>query len=33
MKAYYEKETSLASGKKVSIGVDVHKEDWHGKSG
>ena len=29
MKRYYLKEKTLARGKKVSIGIDVHKEIWH----
>ncbi len=28
MKRYYLKEKTLARGKKVSLGIDVHK-DWH----
>ncbi len=28
MKGYYVKERTLARGKKVSMGIDVHKESW-----
>ncbi len=28
MGRYYLKERALARGKKVSIGIDVHKESW-----
>ena len=29
MKADYQKVKVLARGKKVDIGIDVHKEKWH----
>ncbi len=29
MTGYYGKEKILASGKKVSMGIDLHKENWH----
>jgi len=29
MKGYYVKGAVLARGKKVSMGIDVHKESWH----
>ncbi len=28
MRGYYLKDPILARGKKVSIGIDVHKESW-----
>ncbi len=29
MKGYYGKEQTLARGKTVSMGIDVHAESWH----
>ena len=29
MTGYYANEKSLARGKTVSMGIDVHKENWH----
>ncbi len=29
MKGYYGKEQTLARGKTVAMGIDVHKENWH----
>ena len=29
MNGHYAKEQTLARGKKVSMGIDVHAESWH----
>ena len=29
MKKGYQKDKTLARGKNVHIGIDVHKENWH----